>query len=77
LHQKHIALERLIDKTILLNPLQLMSKGYGVVYKDNEIITSIEQVTINDTIVVEIKDGSITSTIIKTEKRKDHGKEII
>ena len=33
-----------IDKLIILNPLNLMKKGYAIVYKDDNVITSINNI---------------------------------
>lgn len=77
LDQKEQVLLHLIDKAIILNPLQLMSKGYSIAYLDDHIITSIDQVKIQDTMLTKVQDGTITSTITKIEKGNNHGKEII
>ncbi len=52
-----------------LSPLKIMSRGYGILNKDNKVITSIEDVKENDVINTTLKDGTITS-IIKDIKRR-------
>lgn len=61
-------IDHMIDKLVILNPLNLMKKGYSIVYKDNKIITSVGDININDTIDVRLKDGVIKTNVL--EKRK-------
>lgn len=57
-----------IDKLILLNPLNLMKKGYSITYKNNNAISSIDNLYINDDINVKFQDGEIKAKVL--EKRK-------
>ncbi len=57
-----------IDKLIILNPLNVMQKGYSIVYKNNNVISSIETLNINDTIDVRLYDGEIEAKIINKRK---------
>lgn len=50
-------------KLDLLNPMNILDKGYSISYKDNKIIKNIEDVNKNDTINVIVKNGSIISTV--------------
>lgn len=61
-------IDHMIDKLVILNPLNLMKKGYSIVYKDNKIITSVDDININDTVDVRLKDGVIKTNVL--EKRK-------
>jgi exodeoxyribonuclease VII large subunit len=49
------------------NPLNLLSKGYSLIYKDNKIIKSIDTLNINDIIKLSLIDGSFLSKIIKKD----------
>lgn len=55
--------ETLTHKLDGLSPLKVMDKGYGLIEKDQHIITSIHQVKIEDTITVTLKDGTLKTTI--------------
>ncbi len=61
-------MNHLIDKLIILNPLNLMKKGYTITMKNDEVITSVENVIINDEITVKFYDGDLITKVI--EKRK-------
>ncbi len=67
-----------ILKTTLgaLNPLMLMDKGFAVVTHDQQVITSIAQVDVNQDISVRLKDGSLDAKIIR-KKENHNGKENI
>jgi exodeoxyribonuclease VII large subunit len=52
-----------------LSPLKVMDKGYGLLEKDQKIITSIHDVNIYDSIKVTLKDG-ILQTQIKDKKER-------
>ena len=53
------------DKLILLNPLNLMKKGYSITYKDNKVITSVNLLDINDEITVKFQDGNINAKVTR------------
>jgi len=56
-----------------LNPLALMARGYAVVSKDGVVITSVQEVRIDEEVSIHLKDGSLDTKIIR--KREKHGKE--
>lgn len=60
-------IDHMIDKLIILNPLNLMKKGYSIVYKDNNAISSTKDININDDINITMQDGSIKAKVL--EKR--------
>lgn len=49
------------------NPLNLLSKGYSIAYKDNKIIKNLNSVDIDDKIKLRLIDGSLLTKIIKKE----------
>lgn len=50
-----------------LNPIKLMDLGYSITLKDNQRISSIEDVLVDDLIETKLKDGHILSKVIKKE----------
>ena len=62
-----IKINHYIDKLIILNPLNLMKKGYAIVYKDDNVITSINNLDVNDCFDIKLQDGNIKAKVI--EKR--------
>lgn len=59
-------LNTFIDKLILTNPLNLLKKGYSVVYKDNSLVSSVNQVDDGESINIKVSDGEF-SAIVKKE----------
>jgi len=58
----------MIDKMIILNPLNLMKKGYSIVYKNNNVVSSINNIENDDIIDIKFQDGTINAKVL--EKRK-------
>lgn len=53
-----------LDKLILVNPLNIMKKGYTVVYKDNKVISSSKDLNKDDILDVHFYDGNKKVKII-------------
>ena len=55
----------------VLSPLQLMSRGYTLSYKDGNLIKTVNDIEINDLLEIKYKDGSVLTRVekrIKNEK---------
>ncbi len=50
-----------------LNPLTILSKGYSVSKVESQIIKSVKQINVGDTLTVEYADGNISATVIEKE----------
>ena len=59
-----------------LNPLALMDRGYAVIMKEQKIVSSIEDVNLEDQVDIRLKDGKLSAKITKKEG-VNHGKENI
>lgn len=57
-------IDGLLRETLLQNPKNVMAKGYGIVRSNGQAIRSIQQI-LNDSIQVELQDGSIDAKVIK------------
>lgn len=57
-------IDGLLRENLLQNPKNVMAKGYGIVRSDGQAIRSIQQIS-NDSIQVELQDGSIDAKVIK------------
>ena len=57
--------QHLISKLIILNPLNLMEKGYSVTFKDGQVISSVKEVNVDDELIIRMSDGSITTKVLK------------
>ena len=56
-------LEKTKLKLDLMNPNNILNKGYSIVKKDNKIIKSIKDIKINDNINIILSDGTILSEV--------------
>lgn len=64
INKKRTILKELLIKLNYNNPIEVLKKGYTIT-KDskNNVITSIENVSVNDTIVTSLSDGGIISKV--------------
>jgi len=58
-------LSHIISKLEVLNPLNTLSRGYAIVKSEKKVISSIKNVKENDIVTISLKDGDISSKIIK------------
>ncbi len=61
----------LIDRAILLNPFNIMLKGYSITYQDKKIIKSVRDIKLNKEIEIVMHDGTVLAqplTILKKEE---------
>ena len=52
-----------INKLELLNPLNILSKGYSVVSNNDKIIKSIKDVNVGDKITIRLSEGNIDANV--------------
>lgn len=65
---KRELLNNVISKLTLLNPLNILERGYSITYKDDHVISSIENVKIKDELNIRMKDGSVLVHVDKVVK---------
>ena len=64
--------QRISAQLTALNPLAVLSRGYGAVFSNNgNVIKSIEQIKKGEIITVKISDGDITAEIINKQGKGD------
>lgn len=71
LEKVSIELDNLISKAIILNPLNLMSKGYAVAYQDNKVIDTVDKLEIDLPLDIRLKDGKVTTRIENIQKSEE------
>lgn len=54
---------KIIGKLEILNPLLTIKRGYSISKIDNKVVTSIKKIKKNDTVTVELTDGTILTTV--------------
>lgn len=67
LRLKKDRLERIESSLHMINPQNLLKKGYSIIFseKDGTVITSVNNVSQNDEILVQLSDGKLISTVKK------------
>ena len=53
-----------------LSPLKVMTRGYGIIEKDNAVITSVDKVKLGDNLNIKLNDGTINASVIDIKRRK-------
>lgn len=60
---KNEVLKENIAKLNVLYPLNILSRGYSLVYKEDTLIDSVNNININDKIKVQLSDGLLECTV--------------
>ncbi|MBQ0138952.1 MAG: exodeoxyribonuclease VII large subunit [Kurthia sp.] len=55
----------------VLNPLAIMSRGYSIVYDEQQIVTSIQQVEQGQQLKLKLSDGQAVVKVVATEKMEE------
>lgn len=55
------------EKLEILNPNNIMAKGYSIVYNNDKIISNSDEANLNETLLLRLHEGSI-SAIVKAKK---------
>lgn len=63
-HNLHIMVQQLDG----LSPLKILSRGYNIIYKDNDMIKTIDDLEKNDDITIKMYDGEIEARIKQVRK---------
>lgn len=65
LDKQDIKLKHIISSLQVLNPLNTLNRGYAIIRKDNKVISSVGKIKKDDEVIINLKDGIITSKVIK------------
>lgn len=60
LDNKRKELENIIDKLNLVNPLNILKRGFSLTYKDNKLVKSVKKLKENDLLNLKLTDGVAT-----------------
>ncbi len=67
---KVLELKNIIDKLNLLNPLNILSRGYSITYLNDKALKSIKSVKENDLLQIKLTDGLIETQVLKVKEDK-------
>lgn len=62
--------QTLIEKLIILNPLQTLNRGYAIVKLKDQVISSVKNININDELGLELSDGIANVSVLSKELKK-------
>ena len=65
-------IKSVIEKLELLNPLNVLARGYSIVYFNDESLKSINRVKKDDKILIKVTDGDIKAQVLAT-REGNHG----
>lgn len=65
LKQFSTLLHNQVEQLNHLSPTNTMLRGYSIIHKDNQVVTSTHDLTVNDDITLNMKDGQVEATIKK------------
>ena len=69
IYQKHIdKLQNIITHLELLNPLNILKKGYSLTYKEDKLVKSIKNIKKDDILNINMYDGNINVKVEKVGK---------
>ena len=63
--EKKVKLGTLIEKLELVSPMNVLKRGYSLVYQEEKVIESKEQIKVGDTLKVRFHDGTVDTNVIK------------
>lgn len=58
----------IISKLEVLNPLNTLKRGYAIVKKEEKVINNIKDITKNDELTIQIKNGNIITKVMKVSE---------
>ncbi len=59
-----------------LSPLKVMQRGYSLVYKEGQLVKSVDQFAPGDKLMIRLSDGSVAANVDQiTREEKQHGSE--
>jgi exodeoxyribonuclease VII large subunit len=61
-------LDHLTSKIILLNPMETLKRGYGILRKDDKVISSVKDINKDDELMMQLKDGNVLTKVVKVSE---------
>ncbi|MBR3198943.1 MAG: exodeoxyribonuclease VII large subunit [Bacilli bacterium] len=69
---KRNVIKNVIEKLELLNPLNVLARGYSITYLNDKSLKSINYVKKDDTVLIKVTDGNIKAKVLEI-KEETHG----
>lgn len=55
-----------------LSPLRVLGRGYAVVYKEEQAVSSVDVIERGDTVRVRMADGELLCSVEDIQEKEDH-----
>ena len=68
--------QELVVKLDAYSPLKSLSRGYGLVYQDKQMITKVAQLDVNHKFTLVLQDGNVIANVLKKEIKDDKKENI-
>ena len=65
-----VCLKNIIDKLELLNPLNILSRGYSITYMNDKALKCVKEVKKDDVLKIKLYDGMLETKVNKIEEDK-------
>lgn len=75
LEQRNQQVVSLINSLEDLSPLKTLTRGYAVVQKQTQVVTSVHQIKAQEQVRIQLQDGSFTATVAKVKEGQHDGKK--
>ena len=66
---KVIEVKMIIDKLNLLNPLNILARGYSITYLNDKALKSIKGINKDDILNIKLNDGSLKAQVLEVEEK--------
>ncbi|MDD2391551.1 MAG: exodeoxyribonuclease VII large subunit [Bacilli bacterium] len=63
LDKRKTEFSNIVSKLQILNPLNILQKGYSIVYKNNELIKDSESVNVDDLVTIKLSNGQFKAIV--------------
>ena len=71
LQNQQMRLQTLCTKLHALSPLQVLARGYALVYQQEQVVESIDQIQPGDHLVIQLQDGTIPVQALEKGEHHD------
>ena len=69
IENKKLNFNNIVEKISLLNPMNILSRGYSITYKNNKVINDVSSLNKNDNIVIKLYNGTIDAKILNIKEK--------
>lgn len=72
--KKQTEFDSIISTLQALSPLKIMERGYSLVYMENQLVKSVKQIKINESVRIQLTDGNLFCKVETIKENEKDGK---